>query len=91
MAKLSTKFAAALTISLAVLAASHTQLMQQDIMRDYSGLPPWFAFTFGFKVQVTYPVSLAVRMDNQTALVDCKPCRRSGCWSDFQTGQFRRR
>ncbi|KAL3151061.1 hypothetical protein ABBQ38_012931 [Trebouxia sp. C0009 RCD-2024] len=49
MAKLSICLAAALTACLAVLAASHFQLIQRDIMRDYSGLPPWFAFTFGFK------------------------------------------
>ena len=55
MAKLSIGLAAALTACLAALAASRFQLIQQDIMRDYSGLPPWFSFTFGFKVQVTQP------------------------------------
>ena len=52
MAKLSISLAAALTVCLAALGAAVFQHMQQDIMRDHSGLPPWFAFTFGFKVQV---------------------------------------
>ena len=56
MARLGISLAAALTVCLAALAASVFQ--QQDIMRDHSSLPPWLAFTFGFKVRST----------NQTAM-----------------------
>ena len=56
MAKLGISLAAALTICLAALAASMCQ--QQDIMRDHSGLPPWLAFTFGFKVRSTNQLAM---------------------------------
>ena len=48
MAKVGRSLAAALIVCLAALATFVFQ--QHDIMRDHSGLPPWFAFTFGFKV-----------------------------------------
>lgn len=36
-------------ILLAVLAAVSVPYLRQDIMQDASNLPPWFAFTLGFK------------------------------------------
>ena len=56
MAKLGISLAAALMVCLAVLAASVFQ--QQDIMRDHSSIPPWFAFTFGFKVCSTNQLAM---------------------------------
>ena len=56
MAKLGISLAAALMLCLAALAAS--VLQQQDIMRDHSSLPPWFAFTFGFKVRSTSQLTM---------------------------------
>ncbi|KAL0047781.1 hypothetical protein WJX82_011680 [Trebouxia sp. C0006] len=50
MARLSiTSCLGILTVCLAVLAGFVYQSTQQDIMKDSSNLPPWFAFTFGFK------------------------------------------
>jgi len=50
MARLSiTSCLGILTVCLAILAAFVYQSTQQDIMKDSSNLPPWFAFTFGFK------------------------------------------
>lgn len=40
---------AILTLCLAVLAAVAYRSTQHDIMQDSTNLPPWFAFTFGFK------------------------------------------
>lgn len=48
MAKLVLSLAAVLTVCLAVLATF--QFQQPDIVRDYSNIPPWLAFTVGFKV-----------------------------------------
>ena len=51
MAKVSRGLAAALSVCVLVLAAS--PFRQPDIMKDYSGVPPWLAFEFALKVKLS--------------------------------------
>lgn len=43
------RFAVVAAILLSIVAAFSIPFLRHDIMQDASGLPPWFAFTLGFK------------------------------------------
>ena len=72
MAKLGLTVAAVSIVCLAALATFVSQ--QPDIMRDHSNLPPWFAFTFGFKVCLTNPPGSKVCDFNLFAQVTFSCC-----------------